>query len=122
MAIHKMTFRLDTLTAARINALSRDLGKTKSAIVREAVSVYARTRGKVTEEERIERSGCSGSLWERSLRALGTKSMRSCASFGWRGGVVAAEPPSNRDSSGPGPRWRGSQRGRYFFGYIATTV
>lgn len=55
MAIHKMTFRLDTLTAARINALSRDLGKTKSAIVREAVSVYARTRGKVTEEERIER-------------------------------------------------------------------
>lgn len=50
-----MTFRLDTLTAARINALSRDLGKTKSAIFREAVSVYARTRGKVTEEERIER-------------------------------------------------------------------
>ena len=55
MAIQKMTFRLDTLTAARINALSRDLGKTRSAIVREAVSVYARTKGKVTEEERIER-------------------------------------------------------------------
>ena len=55
MAIQKMTFSLDTLTAARINALARDLGKPKSAIVREAVSVYARTRGKVTEEERVER-------------------------------------------------------------------
>lgn len=50
-----MTFSLDTLTAARINGLARDFGKPKSAIVREAVSVYARTKGKVTEEERIER-------------------------------------------------------------------
>lgn len=50
-----MTFSLDTLTAARIGALSERLGKPKSAIVREAVSVYARTKGKVTEEERIER-------------------------------------------------------------------
>ena len=55
MAIQKMTFSLDTLTAARIAALSRDLGKPKSAIVREAVSVYARSAGKVTEEERVER-------------------------------------------------------------------
>lgn len=55
MAIQKMTFSLDTLTAARIGALSERLGKPKSAIVREAVSVYARTKGKVTEEERIER-------------------------------------------------------------------
>lgn len=55
MAIQKMTFSLDTLTAARIGALSEQLGKPKSAIVREAVSVYARTKGKVTEEERIER-------------------------------------------------------------------
>lgn len=50
-----MTFSLDTLTAARIGALARDLGKPKSAIVREAVSVYARNAGRVTEEERLAR-------------------------------------------------------------------
>ena len=55
MAIQKMTFSLDTLTAARIGALSEQLGKPKSAIVREAVSVYAETTGKVTEAERVER-------------------------------------------------------------------
>ena len=55
MAVQKMTFSLDTLTAARISALARDLGKPKSAIVREAVSVYARSAGKVTEAERVER-------------------------------------------------------------------
>ena len=51
-----MTFSLDTLTAARIGALSEQLGKPKSAIVREAVSVYAQTTGKVTEDERVERA------------------------------------------------------------------
>ena len=56
MAIQKMTFSLDTLTAARIGALSEQLGKPKSAIVREAVSVYAQTTGKVTEAERVERA------------------------------------------------------------------
>ena len=55
MAIQKMTFSLDTLTAARINALARDLGKPKSAIVREAVSVYAQNTGRLTEDERLER-------------------------------------------------------------------
>lgn len=50
-----MTFSLDTLTAARIGALSEQLGKTKSAIVREAVSEYARNAGRVTEEERLAR-------------------------------------------------------------------
>ncbi len=55
MAIQKMTFSLDTLTAARIGALARDLGKPKSAIVREAVSVYAQNAGRLTEEERLAR-------------------------------------------------------------------
>lgn len=50
-----MTFSLDTLTAARISALARNLGKPKSAIVREAVSVYAQNAGRLTEEERLER-------------------------------------------------------------------
>ena len=50
-----MTFSLDTLTAARIGALSEQLGKPKSAIVREAVSEYARNAGRVTEEERLAR-------------------------------------------------------------------
>ena len=50
-----MTFSLDTLTAARIGALSAQLGKPKSAIVREAVSEYARNAGRVTEEERLAR-------------------------------------------------------------------
>ena len=55
MAIQKMTFSLDTLTAARITALARDLGKPKSAIVREAVSVYAERADRVSEAERVER-------------------------------------------------------------------
>lgn len=50
-----MTFSLDTLTAVRINGLARDLGKPKSAIVREAVSVYAERADRVSEAERIER-------------------------------------------------------------------
>ncbi len=55
MAIQKMTFSLDTLTAARISALARDLGKPKSAIVREAVSAYADSARRLTEAQRLER-------------------------------------------------------------------
>ena len=55
MATQKMTFSLDTLTAARITALSRDLGKSKSEIVQEAVSLYARYADRLSEDERLER-------------------------------------------------------------------
>lgn len=50
-----MTFSLDTLTAARITALSRDLGKSRSEIVREAVSAYAGYADRLSEGERLER-------------------------------------------------------------------
>ena len=55
MATQKTTFSLDTLTAARITALSRDLGKSKSEIVQEAVSLYARYADRLSEDERLER-------------------------------------------------------------------
>ena len=55
MAIRKMTFSLDELTAARIAALARTHGKSKSAVVRDAVSIHARNSGRVSEEERVER-------------------------------------------------------------------
>ena len=55
MAIQKMTFSLDTLTAARIGALAERLGKAKSAVVREAVALYQEHSDRVSESERIER-------------------------------------------------------------------
>ncbi len=55
MAIQKMTFSLDTLTAARIGALSEQLGKAKSAVVREAVALYKEHSDRVSETERAER-------------------------------------------------------------------
>lgn len=55
MAIQKMTFSLDTLTAARIAGLARDLGKPKSAIVREAISFYAERSDRLSEEARLAR-------------------------------------------------------------------
>ena len=54
MATQKMTFSLDTLTAA-LTALSRDLGKSKSEIVQEAVSLYARYADRLSEDERLAR-------------------------------------------------------------------
>ena len=50
-----MTFSLDTVTAARIGALARDLGKPRSAIVREAVACYRDRADRVSEAERVER-------------------------------------------------------------------
>ena len=55
MAIQKMTFSLDTLTAARIGSLSERLGKAKSLVVREAVALYQAHSDRVSEEERTER-------------------------------------------------------------------
>ena len=55
MALQKMTFSLDTLTAARIGALSEQLGRAKSAVVREAVAYYKEYADRVTDEERAER-------------------------------------------------------------------
>ncbi len=55
MAIQKMTFSLDTLTAARIGFLSDQLGKAKSAVVREAVALYKEHSDRVSEAERAER-------------------------------------------------------------------
>ena len=55
MAIQKMTFSLDTLTAARIGTLSEQLGKAKSAVVREAVALYKEYSDRVSETEREER-------------------------------------------------------------------
>lgn len=50
-----MTFSLDTRTAARIDALGRELGMPKSAIVREAVAGYAESARQLPEAERLER-------------------------------------------------------------------
>ena len=50
-----MTFSLDTLTAARIGFLSEQLGKAKSAVVREAVALYKEHSDRVSEAERTQR-------------------------------------------------------------------
>ena len=50
-----MTFSLDELTAARIATLARDTGRSKSAVVRDAVAFRAENQGRVSEEERVER-------------------------------------------------------------------
>ena len=55
MALQKMTFSLDALTAARIGALAERLGKAKSAVVREAVARYHEHSDRVSEAERNER-------------------------------------------------------------------
>lgn len=49
----KMTFSLDTATAERLRRAAETLHKSKSEVIREAISEYAERLGKLSEADRL---------------------------------------------------------------------